>query len=358
MIRPRDARSSPAETRSDVLVLRISRFSRRIPVRSVIVSMAVAGAIVLVGVLGLCLGDLPLSASEVVAALSGTSDPLTRTVVVEWRLPRLLAAIVFGAALGVSGGVFQSLTRNPLASPDVIGLSAGSYAGGLAVIILLGAGAGSMPVALGAVVGGLAAAALVYTLAYRRGIQGFRLIIVGIGVSAMLQALSTYLVLRAKVEVAMVASVWGAGSLTPVGWTQLLPAAAVVLVAFLALGGMSPSLGRLELGDDVARAVGVRVETVRLGLVVCGVVLTAAVTAAAGPIAFVALAAPQIARRLARTAGIALVPSALIGALVLATSDLVAQHLLPSPLPVGIVTVVIGGAYLVWLLVHENRRHS
>jgi iron complex transport system permease protein len=265
---------------------------------------------------------------------------------------------VFGAALGVSGAVFQSLTRNPLASPDVIGLSAGSYAGGLVVIILLGSGAGSAPVAAGAILGGLGAAALVYVLAYRGGIQGFRLIVVGLGVSAMLQALSTYLLLRAKVEVAMVASVWGAGSLSPVGWPQFVPATVVAVLAFAMLSAFAGRLSRMELGDDAARALGIRVERAQLGLVFCAVTLTAVVTAAAGPIAFVALAAPQIARRLTRTAGIALVPSALTGAMVLVASDIVAQHVMPVPVPVGLVTVVVGGLYLVWLLINETRRRA
>ncbi|WKK71087.1 iron chelate uptake ABC transporter family permease subunit [Rathayibacter oskolensis] len=259
---------------------------------------------------------------------------------------------------GASGAVFQSLTRNPLASPDIIGLTAGSYAGGLLAIIVLGAGAGSVPVAAGSVVGGLAAAALVYLLAYRRGVQGFRLIVIGIGVSAMLEALSTYLVLRAKLEIAMTASVWGAGSLNPVGADQLLPAAVAIGVALVGLGLLARAMRQLELGDDAARALGSGVERTRLLLVIGAVVLTAAVTAASGPIAFVALAAPQIARRLTRTAGLALAPSALVGALVLLGADTLAQHVVPGSLPVGVVTVVVGGLYLVGLLIHEARRRS
>lgn len=339
-------------------VVRRGSLSLRFRVRTLVTGVLLGSVVTGLAIVALCLGDLPLTPAQVVGALLGTDAGFTATVVREWRLPRVLGAVVFGVALGVSGAVFQSLTRNPLASPDIIGLSAGSYAGGLGAILLLGAAAGSVPVSAGAIVGGLVSAALVYVLAYRRGIQGFRLIVVGIGVSAMLQALSTYLLLRAKVEVAMVAAVWGAGSLSPVGWAQLLPAAGVVVVALGALGVFSGALSRLELGDDAARALGIRVERVRLGLIVGAVALTAVVTAAAGPIAFVALAAPQIARRLTRTAGIALAPSGLVGALVLTASDIVAQHVLPTPLPVGLVTVVVGGMYLVWLLIHETRRRA
>lgn len=339
-------------------VWRGGALSLRFRMRTVVVCLAFAAAALVLGVVGLCAGDLPLSAGEVVSAFLGQQSGLVETVVLEWRAPRVLGALVFGAALGVSGGIFQSLTRNPLASPEIIGLTAGSYAGGLAVIILIGAGAGSPSVAAGAIVGGLGAAALVYTLAYRRGIQGFRLIVVGIGVSAMLEALAVYLVLRAKVEIAMTASVWGSGSMNPAGWPQLLPALVAIVVVFAALGAVARSRLQLELGDDAARALGTRVEPVRLWLVVGAVILTAVVTAAAGPIAFVALAAPQIAKRLTGTAGIALVPAAFLGAVVLLASDLVAQHLLPTPLPVGIITAVVGGAYLVWLLIHETRKRT
>ena len=341
-----------------VIVLRGRTLSVRFRRRTLIACAVFGAALVGLALVALGLGDLPLSVDEVVSAFFGGESGIARTVVVEWRLPRVLAAVIFGAALGVSGAIFQSLTRNPLASPDIIGLTAGSYAGGLVVIIVIGAGAGSATVAGGAILGGLIATALVYLLAYRRGIQGFRLIVVGIGISAMLEALSSYLVLRAKLEVAMMASVWGAGSLNPVGWAQLLPAAVVIAVVFLALGFLGGSLRQLELGDDAAKALGSRVERSRLGLIVGAVALTAVVTAAAGPIAFVALAAPQIALRLTRTAGIALVPSALLGALILLASDVVAQHVLPTVLPVGVVTVVVGGGYLIWLLVHEVRRRS
>ncbi|MFF2369207.1 FecCD family ABC transporter permease [Agromyces sp. NPDC058110] len=332
--------------------------SVRFRLRTMLVCVALALVTVAVAVVALCLGDLPLSVNEVVSAFLGQQSGIVETVVLEWRLPRVIGAVVFGAALAVSGGVFQSLTRNPLASPDIIGLTAGSYAGGLVVIIVLGAAAGSAPVAAGAVIGGLGAAAVVYLLAYRRGVQGFRLIVVGIGVAAMLEALATYLMLRAKLEVAMAAAVWGAGSLNAVGWPQLGPAVVLIVAAFLGLGVLVRSMHQLELGDDAARALGTRAEPARLWLVVCAVVLTAVVTAAAGPIAFVALAAPQIAQRLTRTAGLALVPAAFLGALLLTASDVVAQHALPAPLPVGVVTVVIGGVYLIWLLIHEARRRS
>jgi iron complex transport system permease protein len=323
-------------------------------VRTLVVGALVLLATIAAAVVALCLGDLQLTVPEVFSALAGTQSGIVETVVLDWRAPRVLAAVVFGAALGVSGAIFQSLTRNPLASPDIIGLSAGSYVGALLVIIVLGGG--TYATAGGALTGGLVCAGLIYVLAYRNGIQGFRFIVVGIGISAMLTAVSTLLILRARLEVAMTAAVWGAGSLNDVDWTMLVPALAVVAVAFMAVVALAPPLRQLELGDDSARALGVRAEPIRLALVIAAVALTAIVTAFAGPIAFVALAAPQIARRLTASAGTALVPSALLGAFLLLVSDIVAQHLLPQPLPVGVVTIVVGGAYLVWLLTREARK--
>ncbi|MEJ5913203.1 FecCD family ABC transporter permease [Pseudokineococcus sp. 1T1Z-3] len=337
-----------------VLRVRAGRLQARVPVRTLLVTATLGGLTLALAVVGLGVGDVDLPPVQVLSALLGGGEDLTRLVVVEWRLPRVLAAVVFGAALGVSGGIFQSLTRNPLASPDVIGFAAGSYTGALLVVVTVGGGYAL--VAGGALVGGVLTAAAVYLLAYRRGVAGFRLVVVGIGVSAMLGSLNTFLLLRADLEVALSAATWGAGTLSSTGWSQVLVGGATVLVLLVVVASRSGDLRQLELGDDAARATGVHAEPARLVLVVAGVALVAAVTAAAGPIAFVALAAPQIARRVMRTAGTTLVGAAAVGALVLLAADLVAQHVLPTTLPVGVVTVVVGGAYLVWLLVREARR--
>ncbi|GII97734.1 iron complex transport system permease protein [Sediminihabitans luteus] len=311
-----------------------------------------AAALVLV-VLGLGLGDYPLGPLEVVRALGGDQG-FASTVVLEWRLPRVLAALAFGAALGVSGALFQSLTRNPLGSPDVIGFATGSFTGVLVFTVLLG---GSVLGATGgALVGGLATALVVYLLAYRDGVQGFRLIVVGIAITAMLGSFNTWLLLKVQTEVAMAASMWAAGSLGLVGWSQLWPAALMLALLVPCVLAVARPLRQLELGDDAAAAHGVRVEPARLVILVVGVALTAVVVATTGPIAFVALAAPQIAKRLAGGAGLPLGHTALLGGTLLLAADLVAQHLLPTDLPVGIVTIVLGGVYLLTLLVREARR--
>lgn len=338
-------------------VLRVARgpFAARIDLRAATTTALLLVAAAALVVLSLGSGSYPVPPPRVVSALLGGEQGLVSTVVLEWRLPRVLLAAAAGAALGTAGAVFQSLTRNPLGSPDVLGFSTGAYTGALVALVLVGGT--YLPMAAGAVLGGLGAAALVYLLAYRGGIQGFRLIVVGIGVSAVLGSTNTWIMLRADLEVALSAAVWGAGSLNGTGWEQTLPALVLLAALALLLVPLSRPLHQLELGDDAARALGTSVEPARLSLLVLGVALTSVVTAAVGPIGFVALVAPQVARRLARTAGVTLLPSAATGAVLLLAADWVAQHGLGGTvLPVGVVTVTIGGLYLVGLLVREARR--
>jgi iron complex transport system permease protein len=311
-------------------------------------------AVVVVSLVALGSGDYPLSPIDVIGALF-SGDGFAHTIVTQWRLPRVAAALAFGAALAVSGALFQSLTSNPLGSPDIIGFSTGSYTGALIALTVVGNGV--LATSVGALAGGLLTALAVYALAYRNGVAGFRLIIVGIAVTALLTAFNTWLLLRAQLEVAMSASIWSAGSITLVGWEQLTPALVLLVVLVPLVMILSGPLRQLELGDDTARSHGVRVEPARLAILVVGVALTATVTASSGPIVFVALAAPQIAQRLVRSAGLPLVASALTGALVLLVADFVAQHLVPGgQVPVGIVTVCVGGVYLLWLLIADRKR--
>ncbi|WP_137291826.1 FecCD family ABC transporter permease [Nocardioides dongxiaopingii] len=327
---------------------------RRTRTRAGVVSLVLALACGVLGLVALGTGSLELSPAEVVGAIRDLGAGYRRHVVLEERLPRIVAALVFGAALGVAGAVFQSLTRNPLGSPDVIGFSTGAYTGALVVITTVGSSATA--VAGGALAGGIGTALLVYALAWRGGVAGFRLVIVGIAVTALLASVNTYLLLRAKLEVAVAAATWGAGSLNLLTWEQALPALVLVAALLPVVAVLSGGLRQLELGDDAARAHGLAVEPVRLSLVVAAVALTATVTAVAGPIAFVALSAPQIAHRLCRSAGLPLLASALTGAFLLLLADFAAQHWFPQDLPVGVVTVVVGGLYLLWLLASEARK--
>ncbi len=343
------------DTGRRMLVVRHRSASVRLEFRVLVVGLVLAAVAAVVAALSLSTGDFPVPLPEVLRALVGEASSQVHLVVVGWRLPRVLMALLLGGALGMSGAIFQSLTRNPLGSPDIIGFNTGAYTGALVVIIL--AGGGYLEVAAGALGGGLITAAIVYLLAYSRGVQGFRLIIVGIAISAMLGSVNTWLILRADLQVAMSAAVWGAGSLNGIGWQQAWPATVctVVLGAVALVGARAGRL--LEMGDDTAVALGVRAQRSRLIMTVLGVALTASVTAVAGPIGFIALAAPQLARRLTRTAGVSLGASALMGAALLVVSDWLAQHAIPGvALPVGVVTVSVGGLYFIWLLISEARR--
>ncbi|MDA5523621.1 iron-enterobactin ABC transporter permease [Yersinia kristensenii] len=327
----------------------------RIQPRSLIVGGLLLLACLLAGLLALMVGTLPLSSRQVFAALFGQASGAADIIVNQWRLPRAMMALIFGAALGISGAIFQSLVRNPLGSPDIIGFNAGAYTGALVAITLFN---GSyFEVASSALGGGLLSALAVYLLAYRQGIQGFRLIIVGIAIGAMLTAFNTWLTITASLEAAMTAAAWGAGSLNGLTWAKGLPSVIFIIIATVIAMLLSRRMPLLEMGDDAAGALGVPVERTRLGLMAIGVILMAAVTAAAGPISFIALAAPQIAKRLLGTSSVTLTASALMGALLLIAADLCAQHLfLPNQLPVGVVTISIGGLYLIWLLIRESGR--
>lgn len=292
------------------------------------------------------------SPGETLAGIFGRGDK--GYVISQWRLPQVSAGLVFGAALGLSGAVFQNLTRNPLGSPDVIGLESGAFTGALVVLALF---AGTpLQLSIGSVVAGLVIASVIYLLARKQGFSGLRLIVIGIAVNAMVTAANQWLVIRAELDVAIAATAWSAGSLNGTDWAEVrLPFILVAMLA-LALAASARTMHQASLGDEVAVATGVDLGVHRFGMVFLGVSCTALVTAVAGPISFVALAAPQIGRRLTRAAGVPLLPAALTGALVLVGADLVAQTATkPVPLPVGVVTTAIGGAYLIWLLVREVR---
>ena len=339
---------------ASLLVIGNDRANIVVDRRAVMVGLC-AGVLVLgLLILALLLGDFPLTFPEIIDVFLGRGEGLTRTVVLEWRLPRAIAAVLFGAALGVSGALFQTITRNPLASPDIMGLANGSYTGMILALIFLG-GSWHMLVA-GSLVGGVAAATLIYLLALRDGLQGFRFIMVGIGVSAILASLNTWLLLRVDVDVALFASAWGAGTLNTITQATLLPTGLGIMVLFCLLPAVMAPLRQLSLGEDAAASSGADIAPARLGGIAIAIGLVSAVTALSGPIAFIALSAPQIARRLSRTAEIPLATTGIIGGLLLLVADLIAQHVIPLTVPVGVVTLVLGGLYLVWLLIKIDRR--
>lgn len=311
--------------------------------------------VMILSLYAMTLGDIRLSWGEVLAALLGQGSGADRLVVWKWRLPRVVAAVVFGAALAVSGAIFQRLTRNPLGSPDIVGFNVGALSGVL-VATALGLGAGFWGRGLSALVGGLLTAVVVYLLAYRGGAQSFYFVVMGLAVSAFLASVNTWFMTFFDLSVTFEAALWGAGSLLFVSWESLIPAGCVIFGLLLLSFPVVRALEHLELGDDMAAALGLPVELARVGLIVVGVALTATVTAVAGPIVFIALAAPQIAVCLVSGGRFSPVMTALVGAVLLLISDMLAQHVFAGVvLPTGAVTIVVGGLYLAWLVTRLQR---
>ncbi|HET9383077.1 MAG TPA: iron chelate uptake ABC transporter family permease subunit [Streptomyces sp.] len=322
---------------------------RALTVVALLLAAALAAGVVLVGT-----GDFPIGPADVLGTLAGQGDAGQEFVVSELRLPRVLVGLLAGASLGLGGALFQAITRNPLGSPDVLGLGQGATAGALVTIVLFSGSAAE--VTLGALVGGLVTGLAIYLLAWRQGVHGYRLVLLGIGVSAIVTAVNGYLLTKADLVDAARAVVWMTGSLSGRGWEQVGPLLALCALLVPLVLANARGLRMTEMGDDISYALGVRVERVRGLLMVAAVLLTASATAAAGPVAFVALTAPQLARRLTRSPGPNLLPAMCMGAALLVTADLAAQRVFGADqMPVGVVTGVLGGLHLLWLLVTERR---
>jgi iron complex transport system permease protein len=327
--------------------------STRLDLRAITVTSIMAAISVVVFVVSISVGDFAIPFGDVVATLVGGGTSDSEFIVRTLRLPRALTAVLVGAGFGLSGAIFQRLANNPLASPDIIGVTAGAATAAVFVIVVL-AGTGLM-VTFGALAGSVATSLAVYLLAYKNGVTGYRLVLIGIGVTAMLGSVTQYLLIKAEIFQAQAAMVWLTGSLNGRTWDTVRP----MIIAMAILGPIAIALARhlrmLELGDDTAKGLGSRVEPVRAGLLLTGVALAAVGTAAAGPIGFVALVSPQIARRLVGYRSLGLVPAGVFGALLLLVSDLVARRVFaPTELPVGVVTAVIGAPYLLYLLARAN----
>lgn len=336
----------PAQQEAAARVRRVAGRRRR---RSAAVSLGLALVTVAVVIVNLSVGDFPLPFGEVLATLVGRGDETSTLLLVEFRLPRLVLGALVGVAFALAGGLFQSVLRNPLASPDVIGVSQGAGVGAVTALLVLGAGGGWVPV--GALAGAATVAGLNIALAWRGGVSGQRFVLCGVGLAFVANSVLGYLLTRSDVRSAQDALVWLSGSVSAATWDgNARLAVALAVLAPLALT-LSPGLRMLALGDDAASALGVRAGRTRLLALATGTALAAVGTAAAGPVAFVALASAPIARRLVGDGRVALVPTAMVGVAVVTASDIAAQHLLPDlEVPVGLVTGLVGGGYLLWLL--------
>ncbi|OJX66915.1 MAG: ABC transporter permease [Micrococcales bacterium 72-143] len=327
---------------------------RRRTRRRVVRTTVLAGLVVAVFAASLMIGKTLYGPDEVIRVILGQQVPGASFTVGELRLPRATLGLLAGFAFGLAGVTFQTMLRNPLASPDIIGITWGASAAGVVGIVVLSwSGAG---VSLFALAGALATALAIYLLAYRRGFSGARLVLIGIGVAAMLQSVVSWVLSRASDWDMPAAMRWLSGSLNGASWESVAPLAAASLVLLPLMFGLSRDLGALRLGDETAAALGVRVTWARLALILGAVALLAFATAAAGPISFVAFMAGPIAGRLLGPGSSLLLPAGLVGALLVLVADLVGQFAFDARYPVGVVTGALGAPFLIYLLARTARQ--
>lgn len=322
---------------------------RRIRTLYLVLGVIVAALAVLV----LTIGNTNYSPLTVWQVLCGAQVQGATYAVWEVRLPRLIAGVLVGFAFGVAGNTFQTMLRNPLASPDVIGITTGASTAAVFCILVLGWGARqATPVA---VASGLITAAFIYGLASIKGFSAGKLILVGLGVQVFAKAVTSYLLLKAASYDVPAALRWMSGSLNGV---ELGDVGLLVLVVPLALCvlGMGRHLRVLELGDAAATMLGARPNLVRGALMVCSVVMIALGAAVTGPIACVTFLAGPIATRLVGQQGRATLAAGLVGVVLVLAADLIGQNFLGTRFPVGVVTGILGTPYLLYLLVHLNKK--
>ncbi|AYF96980.1 FecCD family ABC transporter permease [Protaetiibacter intestinalis] len=317
-------------------------------------TVALAALVVAAFATTLMVGNTFYGPDAVIRVILGQQVPGASFTVGELRLPRASLGVLAGFAFGVAGVTFQTMLRNPLASPDIIGITWGASAAAVVGIVVLSLG--DTGVSVLALAGALVTALAVYLLAYRRGFSGARLILIGIGVAAMLESVVSWVLSRASEWDMPAAMQWLAGSLNGADWDGIAPLAWASLVLVPVMFVLSRELGPLRLGDDSAAALGVRVQFVRLALILGAVALLAFATAAAGPISFVAFMAGPIAGRLLGPGAPLLLPAGLVGALLVLVADLVGQFAFDARYPVGVVTGALGAPFLIYLLARTSRR--
>lgn len=301
-------------------------------------------------------GKFPIEFSTLIDIVVGQSEGgIKEKIVMDIRLPRLLTAMGVGAALGISGAIFQSISRNVLGSPDVIGFTTGAATGALLQIIIFNGTV--VDIAISTLIGGMATALIVYLLSLKNGVMsGYTMILIGIGVGAILHAFNGLLLVKGNIDNAIMANLWLAGSLNARTWQHVYPTFVGLLILVPLIIFYAKSLTLMEMGDDMAQQLGVHVGRVRWVMIFSAVLLASLATASAGPIAFVALAAPQLVIRLSHSGKLPIVGSALMGALLLLSADVLSQSLpINITMPVGLMTGVIGGLYLLWLLTRKQR---
>jgi iron complex transport system permease protein len=339
------------------IVVRRGGASLRVGARSLGTAGALAAMTLVALATSVALGEFPLPPLDVLASLVGAGGGASDFIVLDLRLPRALTALLAGAAFGLAGAAFQQVTRNPLVAPDVVGVSGGASLAAVALIVLASP-TSPATIPLAALAGALATGAALYALAWCRGVAGYRLVLVGIGVAAFMQAGVSYVLTQGRIFEVAQAYVWLVGSVNGRGWEHVWALTAALALLAPVILGLGRRLDALQLGDEVARSLGVDVERSRVGLLAVAVALTGVTVSATGPIGFVAFVAPHIARRLSPSVSSqSLLPMAAgCGALLVLLADLCGRLLFaPTEIPVGLITSIVAAPYFLALLHRANR---
>lgn len=342
--------------KNNEIICQLGTWSWRFSLKDIVIAFILFLLVISLAFFALTTGKFPIEFSTLIDIVVGQSEGgIKEKIVIDIRLPRLLTAMGVGAALGISGAIFQSISRNVLGSPDVIGFTTGAATGALLQIIIFNGTV--VDIAISTLIGGMATALIVYLLSLKNGVMsGYTMILIGIGVGAILHAFNSLLLVKGNIDNAIMANLWLAGSLNARTWQHVYPTFIGLLLLVPLVVFYAKSLTLMEMGDDMAQQLGVNVGRVRWVMIFSAVLLASLATASAGPIAFVALAAPQLVIRLSHSGKLPIVGSALMGALLLLSADVLSQRLpIDVTMPVGLMTGVIGGLYLLWLLTKKQR---
>ncbi|WP_338591249.1 iron ABC transporter permease [Paenibacillus sp. Y5S-9] len=308
------------------------------------------------GVVGTSVGSDFISPLDVLRTIFGLNEGEHDFVVLTLRLPRVLLSLLVGAALGMSGALLQGIIRNPLASPDVIGITGGAAVAAVGFVTLLGGAVSIKLLPLFAIAGAIVTALIIYMFAWKKGVSPIRLVLIGIGVSAITGAGTTFMLILSPFYTAGQAYIWLTGSVYGASWTDVRTILPVIIIVVPLAIWFARSLNAQEFGDDLATGLGVTVQWHRSALLLCSVLLAGIAVAVAGTIGFVGLIAPHIARKLVgRMFGSMLIVSGLVGALLVFAADLIARTaFLPLDVPAGVFTAGVGAPFFLYLL-FKNR---
>ncbi|MBY5936599.1 FecCD family ABC transporter permease [Marinobacter nauticus] len=322
--------------------------------RNTLVNTALLGLLVLVTIISLATGTVQVSLFDTLRALAGHADPMTDFVINELRLSRVIAGLLSGAALAMAGCLMQTLARNRLATPGIIGIDNAATA--FAVASVVGVGLSLAPSAM-ALAGAAAATAIAFGLAGANGTRGYRFIVAGIGIGAIAGAVTQVMLSRVAIDAANAAYPWTVGSLNARSGQSVLVLGLGLAAGYLILMSLSRALNTLQFTDAVAIALGTRLKATRIIGLGLAVMLTGLAVSVCGPVGLIALLAPELARALCRPGKVPLTAAALAGASFMLVADLLGRTLFaPLEIPVGIITAIVGSPYLLWILLRPSPR--